>query len=184
MATTSVRDSAATSTDTTSPNYSTASNKSMYSTNSPNVREPFSPLQSLAYQALRRYGDMHAGTVSGDVLQMFVDFANLVVEDLRQHPYWAADGINNLDIDYYKHYDETREIPDPIVVAGLLRYYSEQQMSEKLQLYGPQYAQTMNRILYNRKYGHQKVEMQAVDKRDKVKVGTTDKVDPLARWGV
>ena len=175
----SVRDAGTTNTDRTSPNYSDGRNRSLYSTNSPHIKEPFSPLETLAYQALRRYGDMHAGTVSGEVMMMFIDFANLVIEDLRQHPYW-----DNLDIDYYKHQEETREVPDPIMSAGLLAYYAEQQFSEKLKIYGPQYNQLMNRILYNRKYGHQKIELQAHDKSDQTKIGDTDKVDPLARWGV
>jgi hypothetical protein len=64
---------------------------------------------------------------------------------------------------------ETREIPDPIMIAGLLYQYSIQQQSNKIEAYGPMYFKTINRILYNRKYGSGQIEIRPWDR----KVSTT-----------
>ena len=138
--------------------------RNRYSSNNPHLTEPFSTLEALVMQTLRRYGDMHPGTVDGEVMMMFVDFANLIIEDLRAHPYWE-----NPEIDYYVHMQETREIPDPIMIAGLLYQYSIQQQSNKIEAYGPMYFKTINRILYNRKYGSGQIEIRPWDR----KVSTT-----------
>jgi hypothetical protein len=133
--------------------------RNRYSANNPHLGEPFSDLQTLVYQALRRYGDMHPGTVDGDVIIMFIEFANMCLEDLRSHPYW-----DNIEIDYYTHPSEHRDVPDQIMIAGLLYQYSVQQQSNKIEAYGPMYFRTMNRILYNRKFGNAKIEMSPLDR--------------------
>jgi hypothetical protein len=97
---------------------------------------------------------MHPGTVDGEVMMMFIEFANYVIEELRAHPYW-----DNLEMDYYIHMTDVRPIPDPIMVSGLLYQYAIQQQSNKVEAYGPMYFKTMNRILYNRKYGNAEIEM-------------------------
>tara|TARA_B100000287_G_scaffold399358_1_gene417551 strand:- start:29078 stop:29761 length:684 start_codon:yes stop_codon:yes gene_type:complete len=130
-----------------------------YSANNPHLGEPYSSLQTLVMQSLRRYGDMHPGTVDGEVIMMFIEFANLILEDLRAHPYW-----DNLEIDYYTHPTEHRQVPDQIMVAGLLYHYSVQQQSNKVEAYGPMYFRTMNRILFNRKYGNAKIELSPLDR--------------------
>lgn len=130
-----------------------------FSAGNPHIAEPHSPLEVLALQALRRYGDMHPGTVDGEVMMMFIEFANMVIEDLRSHPYWDAP-----DIDYYTHPTEIRPIPDSIVVAGLLYHYSIQQQSNKIEAYGPMYFKGMTRTLYGRKYGNGPIEMSPVDR--------------------
>ena len=129
------------------------------SASNPHLGEPYSSLQTLAMQSLRRYGDMHPGTVDGEVIMMFVEFANLVLEDLRSHPYF-----DNLEIDYYTHPTEHRNVPDQIMVAGLLYNYAVQQQSNKVEAYGPMYFRTMNRVLYNRKYGNSKIEISPHDR--------------------
>ena len=133
--------------------------RNRYSASNPHLGEPYSSLQTLAMQSLRRYGDMHPGTVDGEVIMMFVEFANLILEDLRAHPYW-----DNLEIDYYTHPTEHRNVPDQIMVAGLLYHYSVQQQSNKVEAYGPMYFRTMNRILFNRKYGNAKIELSPLDR--------------------
>ena len=62
------------------------------SNTNPHIRESNSPLQTLAMQALRRFGDFHPGTVDGDVMLMFLEFANMVIDEIRLHPY--HDGCN------------------------------------------------------------------------------------------
>ena len=133
--------------------------RNRYSASNPHLGEPYSSLQTLAMQSLRRYGDMHPGTVDGEVIMMFVEFANLVLEDLRSHPYF-----DNLEIDYYTHPTEHRNVPDQIMVAGLLYNYEVQQQSNKVEAYGPMYFRTMNRVLYNRKYGNSKIEISPHDR--------------------
>lgn len=133
--------------------------RNRYSANTPNVKEPYSTLETLTLQSLRRYGDMHPGTVDGEVMMMFIEFANLIIEDLRAHPYW-----DNPEIDYYTHPSEWRAIPDNIIVSGLLYHYAVQQQSNKIEAYGPMYFKMMNRVLYNRKYGSGKIEMSPWDK--------------------
>ncbi len=133
--------------------------RNRYSASNPHLGEPYSSLQTLAMQSLRRYGDMHPGTVDGEVIMMFVEFANLVLEDLRSHPYF-----DNLEIDYYTHPTEHRNVPDQIMVAGLLYNYAVQQQSNKVEAYGPMYFRTMNRVLYNRKYGNSKIEISPHDR--------------------
>ena len=83
---------------------------------------------------------------------------------------------------YYKQQDEVREIPDVIMVAGLLSYYAMQQTSKKAEMLYGKYMKTMNGTLYDRLYGHQKIEMQPPDKQDFTKIGNTDKVDPSKQW--
>jgi hypothetical protein len=139
--------------------YDTKEQRNRYSANSPHIAEPYSPLEILVFAALRRYGDMHPGTVDGEVMMMFTEFGNLVIEDLRAHPYWEG-----VDIDYYTHPSEIRPIPDPIMVTGLLYHYSIQQQSNKVEAYGPMYFKGMNRILFNRKYGNGKIELSPVDR--------------------
>ena len=133
--------------------------RNRYSASNPHLGEPHSSLQTLAFQALRRYGDMHPGTVDGEVIMMFVEFANLVLEDLRAHPYY-----DNIEIDYYTHPTEHRNVPDQVMVAGLLYNYAVQQQSNKVEAYGPMYFRTMNRILYNRKFGNSKIQMSPHDR--------------------
>jgi hypothetical protein len=128
--------------------------RTRYSGNNPHLQDPHSNLEALVMQALRRYGDMHPGTVDGEVMMMFIEFANYVIEELRAHPYW-----DNLEMDYYIHMTDVRPIPDPIMVSGLLYQYAIQQQSNKVEAYGPMYFKTMNRILYNRKYGNAEIEM-------------------------
>lgn len=151
--------SAATVEQTWKEHYDKTEQRNRYSTNNPHLSEPFSNLEALVFQALRRYGDMHPGTVDGEVMMMFVEFANLVIEDLRGHAYW-----DNPEIDYYYHPSEMRAIPDSIMVSGLLYHYSVQQQSNKIEAYGPMYFKMMNRILYQRKYGSGKIEMSPYDK--------------------
>lgn len=109
-----------------------------------------SPLETLARQALRRYGDNAAGVVEAEALLMFIELANLVVDDFRMHPYGTS-----LDhaIDYYHSLQDARQIPDNIMIQGLLFHYSLQQASDRAQVYTGLYYQTLNREMLRRKDG-------------------------------
>ena len=124
----------------------------------PHIREKYSPLNTLAMQALRRYGDFHPGTLDGDLMLMFVEFANMIIDEIRMHVYW-----DNTEVDYYQSQTDVREIDDQIIVAGLLYHYAAQQMSDKLQIYTPQFQRTMNQRLWEKYNGNTKIQMRIVD---------------------
>jgi hypothetical protein len=114
------------------------------SASNPQITDKFSDLQTLTTQALRRYGDFAPGSASGDVTLMFIEFANMVVDEVRSHPYWPED----TPLDYYTSPTDVRPIPDPVVLAGLLFHYSIQQLSNKAQAYQPAYARALNQQLH------------------------------------
>jgi hypothetical protein len=129
------------------------------SVSNPHISESFSPLETLIMSALRRYGTVSAATISADVALMMLEFANNVVEDIRSHPYW--DGT---PIEYYISLTDRRNIPDEIVVAGMLSYFCLQQQSSKAQIFGPTYYRRTNQILYNRLYGNKRLEINVKDR--------------------
>ena len=128
------------------------------SNTNPQIRDTYSPLNSLVMQALRRYGDFHPGTIDGDVMLMFMEFANIIIDEIRMHPY--HDGT---EIDYYQSPTDVREIPDIIIVSGLLYHYAVQQGSQKLELYMPTYNRTLNQQLWQKLNGNTKIQMRVVD---------------------
>ena len=128
------------------------------SNSNPHIAENFSPLNTLALQALRRFGDFNPGTIDGDVMLMFVELANMVIDQIRMHPY--HDGT---EIDYYQHPSDIRPIPDPIIISGILFHYAMQQGSDKLQYYMPTYNTTLNHHLWQKLNGNTKIQMRVVD---------------------
>ena len=120
------------------------------SESNPHISDRYSPLETLIFQALRRYGEYAPGSVDGETILMMIEFANMVVEDIRRHPYWPTDQ----EIDYYESQHDIREIPDPIIVAGLLAQLSIQQQSQKTQTYLPLYYRQLNQILHTRFIGN------------------------------
>lgn len=124
----------------------------------PQIRKDHSPLETLVFQAIRRYGDFHPGTIDGDVMLMFLEFANQIIDEIRAHPY--HDGS---DIDYYQGPTDVRQIPDPILIQGLLYHYAVQQGSEKLQIYMPIYYRTLNQLLWYKLNGNTKIQLKVVD---------------------
>lgn len=131
----------------------------------PHISEPNSDLQSLAMQALRRYGDFVPASADGEVVLMFLEFANEVVDEVRAHPYWveAYDLGKVKPLDYYTAVTDQRPIPDIIVVLGLLYHYAVQQGSPKAQTYMANYARKMSQLLWGVLSGHGKIEMEVVD---------------------
>jgi len=139
----------------------------------PQIREKHSPLETLMLQALRRYGDYNPGTVDGDVMLMFLEFANMIIDDIRMHPYH-----DNTDIDYYESISEFREIDDAIMIAGLLYHYAMQPGSERVQFYMPTCSQTLDRQLWRKKNGNTKIRMTVVDGGTNKKNVGGGKTDP------
>lgn len=117
----------------------------------PFKKSPNAPLDSLIERALRRYGSFSSSSIDGDYRLLMLDFANKVIDDIRQHPYFDPTLI---PIDYYIATAEVRQVPDEIIVAGMMYYYAMQQESTKIKMYGPEYFRAMNSILYDIKYGN------------------------------
>lgn len=128
------------------------------SNTNPQIRENYSPLNTLVMQAIRRYGDFHPGTIDGDVMLMFMEFANQIIDEIRMHPY--HDGS---DIDYYQSPTDVRAVRDPILIQGMLYHYALQQGSEKIQMYMPMYNKILNQMLWQDLNGNTKIQMKVVD---------------------
>ncbi|GAA4652545.1 hypothetical protein GCM10023116_48290 [Kistimonas scapharcae] len=125
----------------------------------PHIRDNHSDLQALTRSAIRRYGDFAPNTIEGEAALMFVELANMIVDEINQHPYWLDDPI-----EYYTHMTDARPIPDMIITNGLLFQYSLQQGSPKSNLYGPMFYQTMNKRLYQKNFGTGKIALQVHDR--------------------
>lgn len=124
----------------------------------PHIRTGNSPLQTLIMQVLRRYGEFSPGTVDGDTALMFIEFANMTLDEVRNHPY--HDGS---DLPYYLALSDVRAVPDPIIIAGILYHYAMQQGSDKIQFYMPSYFRTMNQLLWYKANGSTQISMRVVD---------------------
>lgn len=118
----------------------------------------FTPLEALVRSALRRAGNFSVARVDGETMMMFIELANMVVEDVRRHPYWTGG-----DLDYYTDTRQHRPVPDGVMIHGLAAYYMIQQGSEKSQLYLSMYQARMTDLLYERMYGNRPLERRIMD---------------------
>lgn len=124
----------------------------------PHIRDNHSPLEQLVAQALRRYGEFGISAMDTDMAMLMLDLANDVVDEVNSHPYAPA-----AQVERYTHPSEAREIPDQIMVHGLLAKYSMQQGSPKAQLYAPQYMRLMNRELWHQLSGSGPIQLRVTD---------------------
>lgn len=127
---------------------------------SPQIVSPYAPLEQLSLRAIKRYGEMAASTVEGEVQLMFVDYANTILDDIMAHPYWTK----GKEIPYYTHQTDVRPVPDNMMVAGLLAKFSADQESKKAGLYMGEYFKSLNQLLARWKFGvGPEFSMQTVD---------------------
>lgn len=129
----------------------------------PHVTNDYAPLETLNLKALRRFGDMHPGTVDGDVNLMFLEFANDIVEEFNSHPY--RDGLPA--VEYYESLQDRRPIHDNIILNGLIYHYAFQQASAKTEIYRARFYRMMNLILNKSANGTDRFELQIFDKNNK-----------------
>lgn len=125
----------------------------------PPIRDEFSPLDQLIDQALRRMGEYAPGTVSASMKLMFLDFANMVVEEVRTHPYHEGEAIP-----YYTALTEARPIPDTIMLNGLVFHYKTHAGDANAPLAGSFFYRSLNGILYERTYGNTPIEVRPRDR--------------------
>lgn len=144
------------------------------SASNPQRQAPFSPLSELVAQALRRFGDTSPYAADGELMLLFLDMANQVLEDVRTHPYWEPYirpegdprvdvGDPGADLPYYIALEDIRPIPDIIMTAGLTAHYALQQSSQRTGALKQVYDTTMNRVLYNRRYGNASISVRPMD---------------------
>lgn len=117
----------------------------------------------LALRALRRYGDMSPSTTDGETALMFMDYANSVLDDIMEHPYWDK----GVTLSYYSHPTEKSAVPDTVMLAGLIYRYALDQGSTKTKVYEAEYFRRMNQVMARRKFGvGAEFVMQVVDRED------------------
>lgn len=107
-----------------------------------------SPLDALAMRALARFGEMSPTTVEG-AMGLFLDYGNEIIDDILSHPYCPEGSA----LPYYISVTETRDIPDHIVVAGLLFRHALQQKSKAATRYESDYYAKLNQIMLRVKFG-------------------------------
>lgn len=107
------------------------------------------PLQELARRALRRYGETSPDSFGAESMMLFVDYANEVVDDILGHPYTPP----GLRLDYYVNLAERRQVPDHIMLAGLMARHAAQQKSEMAPAFWGSYYSTLNRIMLRARFG-------------------------------
>lgn len=110
---------------------------------------PSSPLEALALRAMRRFGEMAPSTVEGDAMGLFVDYANEIIDDILGHPYFPVGGV----LAYYTHASERRDIPDHIIVSGLLARHAKQQSSKRANEFLGDYYAKLNQVMTRVKFG-------------------------------
>jgi hypothetical protein len=122
-----------------------------------------SPLETLALRVLRRYGEGSPSTLDADTMLMFVDYGNMVLDDMMAHPYWEK----GVSLPYYQHQQQVRSVPDQLLMAGLLAKYAIDKASSKAPRYEADYYMRLNQVLARVKFGvGAQFEMQAVDYGD------------------
>jgi hypothetical protein len=116
------------------------------------------PLEDLVRSALTRAGNYSPSRIDGEVMMMFIELANRVVEEVRRHPYWSGE-----DIDYYNDPTECRAIPDLVMIDGLTAHYFIQQGSEKAMVFLQLYQANLTDTLLERDIGNKKIEFNIKD---------------------
>lgn len=127
---------------------------------SPQIADPYAPLEQLALRALKRYGEMSPSTVEGEDMPLFIEYANAIIDDIHTHPYWDK----GITIPYYIHQTDVRSIPDHVIVTGLLFRYALDKGSKKAGTYQGEHYARLNALLSTRKFGvGAEFELKAVD---------------------
>tara|TARA_B100001287_G_scaffold231631_1_gene202514 strand:- start:3806 stop:4345 length:540 start_codon:yes stop_codon:yes gene_type:complete len=121
-------------------------------------RKKNTPLEDLVRSALTRAGNYSPSRIDGEVMMMFIELANRVIEEVRRHPYWSGG-----DIDYYNDPTECREIPDLVMIDGLTAHYFIQQGSEKAMVFLQLYQANLTDTLLERDIGNKKIEFNIKD---------------------
>lgn len=140
--------------------YATNQQSNRLSSQFPNQTDPYAPLTTLIDEGFMRYGNMNVDTIDGGIRQRMLRYANRIIEDIRIHPYSSTPAL-----DYYVSIDDTRPIPDEIMISGLAYHYAKWMRSVDWRSFETDYRFMMNQILYQRKFGSGKIEMDTVDKR-------------------
>lgn len=127
---------------------------------SPHIKNGSSPLEQLVMRAMRRYGETSPSTMEPESLLTFLDHANWIIDQIHVHPYNPTGN----EIAYYTHLTESREIPDHMIVAGLLYKHAYDNGSSKTGGYLAEFQNIMGATLHKARFGvSPSYELQAVD---------------------
>lgn len=138
----------------------------------PHITDQYAPLDALIVRAVRRFGDFGTQAAGGDVSNMFIEFANMVVDDYINHPYFdGRDGVV-----HYISVDEFKPIADQIMLGGLIAQYSFQQSSEKTPGYQSMYFRTMNQIMWQELNGNTPINLRPTDGGSNKSISATTSV--------
>ncbi len=128
---------------------------------SPHIRAGNSPLDSLIEDALFKFGVFAPSTIDGDLNQLMLAFANEVLDEIEEHPYW-----DEPPVPHYVSIHDARPVEDTIIVHGLLAKYAIHQRSNSAQIYWPQYQQRMSARLWQKISGGGKIELRPHGKQE------------------
>ena len=121
--------------------------RNSFSSQQPNIDEPFSNLESLINDALKNFGNLYIDSIDPGVKALLLGRANRIVEDMRAHPYYPLP-----DLDYYKSLTDKRPIPDEIMISGLLYHYARFMRDSEWKEREKEYYTTASQILYTRMF--------------------------------
>ena len=147
--------------------YANNKQRNSNSAQNPNISVPYSPLETLIEDAYLRFGNMTIDTIDPGVKMVLHRYSNKIVERIRIHPYSTLP-----DLDYYTSLQDTRPIPDEIMISGLAYHYAAWMKSDRAKELYADYVEATNQILYQRKFGSGRLQMNTVDK-DTTPLATT-----------
>ena len=103
---------------------------------------------------------MAPSTADAETILSFLDYANMVLDDVMSHPYWKK----GVEIPYYNHQTEVRDVPDTIMQTGILAKMAVDKQSVKAQRYEADYYNRLNQVMARIKFGvGAQFELTAVD---------------------
>ena len=115
---------------------------------------PNSPLSSLIRSAFLRIGNFSPNRIDAEMMNLMLQYANEVLQDIRTHPYWTDDdpAVPNVLIYDYLHQTDIRPVPDLIIIMGMKAKHLKDQGSEKAGVAYQEYHSVLNGELYNRMF--------------------------------
>lgn len=123
----------------------------------PHIRAGNSPLDALIGMALTRFGEFAPSTIDGDLSQMMLSFANEVLDEMHEHPYWGS--LELPEVESYVSIHDARPIEDTIMIHGLVAKYAIQQKSNSAEIHWPAYQRRLTSRLWHRLSGGGQIQL-------------------------
>ena len=120
----------------------------------------FTPLREIIDNVLVIFGENAPDTVEGADINIFLNYANRVIDAIRIHPYFPGEPD---DIPYFQSLDETRPIKDVIIEKGLLYEMAKSTGDERMQNFMGDFRDTIATIYMTERHGNKPFSMRIVD---------------------